>query len=391
MLNRFHLVGILMAGILLLLPSVSAISYIHGVGGQLIASINESGNITYYHSDHLGSSSVLTNEGGAITSESVYLPFGLESSVFGPEPKYGFTGKEFEPDLNLNYFLARYYNPEIGRFLRVDPALSDWTSYSYANNNPLKYTDPDGRFPAAAGAIAVVGGGNGWNPIGWALLGIAGGVTVVWAGHEIYDRYIKEDTKPKQESVRRSNHRSGDVPVKPARELPQAKGFQVTGMLTQTEVVTPTVLWGLLREEVKPAEKIPLSYWAVGKDQVVNILRKIRKEEELTCIELSVYLIYELEKLNEYAFLKELHTVDNPDALTVPAHVYVGTNNKELGDIDPHPETNEDLSYEERIELTKNLENLIGIEYPEGIYSPLGEIHYQLKLEEMKKKGIITD
>jgi len=62
MLNRFHVVGILVAGILLL-PSVTATSYIHGANGQLIAEINET-NITYYHSDHLGSSSVLTNEGG---------------------------------------------------------------------------------------------------------------------------------------------------------------------------------------------------------------------------------------------------------------------------------------------------------------------------------------
>jgi len=53
--------GILAAGILLL-QSVGATSYVH-TNGQLIASINET-NITYYHSDHLGSSSVMTNEGG---------------------------------------------------------------------------------------------------------------------------------------------------------------------------------------------------------------------------------------------------------------------------------------------------------------------------------------
>jgi len=65
MLNKFYLAGILMIGILSLLsPSVSATSYIHGANGQLIAKINESGNITYYHSDHRGSSSAMSNEGG---------------------------------------------------------------------------------------------------------------------------------------------------------------------------------------------------------------------------------------------------------------------------------------------------------------------------------------
>jgi len=56
--------GILLIGILmLLLPSVSATSYVHGANGELIARINET-NITYYHPDHLGSSSVMSNEGG---------------------------------------------------------------------------------------------------------------------------------------------------------------------------------------------------------------------------------------------------------------------------------------------------------------------------------------
>jgi len=64
MLNKFYLIGILLTGILtLILPSISATSYVHGAGGQLIARINET-NITYYHSDHLGSSSAMSNEGG---------------------------------------------------------------------------------------------------------------------------------------------------------------------------------------------------------------------------------------------------------------------------------------------------------------------------------------
>jgi len=64
-----HLAGILVAGILvagillLLLPSVNATSYVHGANGELVARINEA-NITYYHSDHLGSSSAMTDEGG---------------------------------------------------------------------------------------------------------------------------------------------------------------------------------------------------------------------------------------------------------------------------------------------------------------------------------------
>jgi len=61
----------------------------------------------------------------------------------GPEPKYGFTGKEFEPDTELNYFFARYYDPNSGRFLRVNPALQGFSSYAYVGNNPLTRVDPD--------------------------------------------------------------------------------------------------------------------------------------------------------------------------------------------------------------------------------------------------------
>ena len=39
----------------------------------------------------------------------------------------------------------RYYDPQIGRFLSVDPAASTFKSYAYANNNPYRFTDPDGR------------------------------------------------------------------------------------------------------------------------------------------------------------------------------------------------------------------------------------------------------
>jgi len=60
------MIAILIAGILFLLPGVAADSYIHGACVQLIAKINETGNITYYHSDHLGSHSVMTDKRGGL-------------------------------------------------------------------------------------------------------------------------------------------------------------------------------------------------------------------------------------------------------------------------------------------------------------------------------------
>jgi len=135
--------AVILALVLLIgIASVGSTSYIHA-NGKLIAKINESGNISYYHSDHLGSTSIITNSDGKVVEDQKNLPFG--ELIQGNE-KYGFTGKEFNSDLNLNYFGARYYSPEVGRFLTVDPAMQDFSSYAYTGNNPLTRIDPDGMW-----------------------------------------------------------------------------------------------------------------------------------------------------------------------------------------------------------------------------------------------------
>ncbi|MCB0206886.1 MAG: RHS repeat-associated core domain-containing protein, partial [Anaerolineae bacterium] len=64
---------------------------------------------------------------------------------------------------SLSYFGARWYDPDVGRFLAVDPR--DWTEnspmhsfnrYAYANNNPYRFVDPDGEFPFVFLAFAAV-------------------------------------------------------------------------------------------------------------------------------------------------------------------------------------------------------------------------------------------
>ena len=84
-----------------------------------------------------------------------HLPFGQEWAGTPAEtsPKM-FAGQERDVETGLDYFGARYYRAEIGRFTTVDPELNikgalvdpqRWNRYAYARNNPLRYTDPDGR------------------------------------------------------------------------------------------------------------------------------------------------------------------------------------------------------------------------------------------------------
>jgi len=86
-------------------------------------------------------------------------PYGLqrwESYVSNPDPdvvidseEHGYTGQEKEADLGLYYYGARYYFPEIGRFLQFDPARFEVSPYLYASNNPIGYYEPDGLSPVS--------------------------------------------------------------------------------------------------------------------------------------------------------------------------------------------------------------------------------------------------
>ena len=132
-----------LAAILLLLPSVQAVSYLHANG--LVAKL-EGEQLEFYHSDYLGSTRTISNEAAQVIEEQKTLPFG---GVLEGDEKYGFTGKELD-ESGLQYFGARYYDSELGRFLSADKVELYPNLYSYARNNPLKYNDPTGNSPALA-------------------------------------------------------------------------------------------------------------------------------------------------------------------------------------------------------------------------------------------------
>src|SRR5690554_5076656 len=105
----------------------------------------------WYHPDHLGSSSYITNLDGEINQHLEYLPFGkalVEEHLNSNNSPYKFNAKEMDAETGNYYYGARYYNPKWSMWLSVDP-LSEkhpsWTPYHYVHNNPIKYIDPDGR------------------------------------------------------------------------------------------------------------------------------------------------------------------------------------------------------------------------------------------------------
>ena len=132
----------------------------------------------YYHSDYLGSAQFVTDWKGRQYEHIEYTPYGelwIEEVAAGLDKlPFRFTGKEMDEETGLYYYGARYLDPKYSRWLSGDPALGDYIPkapiddetkkhneklpgmggvfnvvnlhlYHYAGNNPVKYTDPDGR------------------------------------------------------------------------------------------------------------------------------------------------------------------------------------------------------------------------------------------------------
>jgi RHS repeat-associated protein len=107
---------------------------------------------TYFHTDALGSVVAATSEAGAVLWRKDYAPYGAQLPSSTGTEKISYTGKPHDAQLGITNFGARQYDPEIGRFLNVDPVgfvesnPMSFNRYLYVNNNPYKYVDPDGEF-----------------------------------------------------------------------------------------------------------------------------------------------------------------------------------------------------------------------------------------------------
>jgi RHS repeat-associated protein len=105
----------------------------------------------FYHPDHLGSSSSITDASGEVYQHTQYFPFGetfVEERTGTQYTPYLYNGKELDEETGLYYYGARYYDPRMGMFYGVDVLAEKYigiSSYAYVANNPLIFVDPDGR------------------------------------------------------------------------------------------------------------------------------------------------------------------------------------------------------------------------------------------------------
>jgi RHS repeat-associated protein len=124
--------------------------------------------VAYYLTDHLGSTVGLTDAGGNLIDQMAYYSFGKSLVAgggglevvddgegdfdVGPgtwRMRYTYTGRERDPDTGLYYYRARWYDPQVGRFISEDPIGLEGgpNLYGYVENDPLNAVDPEGLVP----------------------------------------------------------------------------------------------------------------------------------------------------------------------------------------------------------------------------------------------------
>jgi RHS repeat-associated protein len=139
-------------------PNTASITKYIYLGTREVAEVktltsNGTTTTQYVHTDALGSPVAHTDPSANIVDRSRYEPYGANAAFGGGVAPngIGFTGHVNDIDTGLVYMQQRYYDPVAGRFLSLDPKLTDVNSgggfnrYVYANSNPYRYTDPDGR------------------------------------------------------------------------------------------------------------------------------------------------------------------------------------------------------------------------------------------------------
>ncbi len=162
--------------------------YVYGNGvDQLLARTNASGNSTaWYLTDQLGSVRAIVSIANGVLYQVAYDSYGnIRSQSGSGGDRFGYTGREWDSEIGLYYYRARYYDPNTGRFISEDPIQfggGDPNLYRYVGNSPGNFRDPSGKIISfgttlAGAGIGGVGGlfyglghecvsvvqGNSWN------------------------------------------------------------------------------------------------------------------------------------------------------------------------------------------------------------------------------------
>ena len=125
----------------------------------------QNNDTTYLHTNALGSVIATSDDNGIVTRTTHYKPFGgINTGERDENTSFDFAGHAYDSNTGLIYMGARWYDPTLRRFISPDPIdvrqyiegnTLLFNQYGYANQNPFRFVDPDGRMPFAMDSLSL--------------------------------------------------------------------------------------------------------------------------------------------------------------------------------------------------------------------------------------------
>jgi RHS repeat-associated protein len=124
--------------------------YLYGGSIDEVLSQGTPTSLNWALADRLGTVDLIVDDKGAVIDRVTFDSFGNKVSESDPDKafRFGFTGRELDPETGLYYYRARYYDPLVGRFISVDSIgfqAGDTNLYRYVFNSPTRGIDPTGH------------------------------------------------------------------------------------------------------------------------------------------------------------------------------------------------------------------------------------------------------
>ena len=174
--------------------STQTTTYYSVEGKRVAADVN--GTFYYFGYDALGSQVAVLDAAGHLVGAQLYSPYGNSRYNNGTLPtSIGFTGQRADSVTGLDYYVARYYDPNVGQFLSADSVQGNTVGmdpYAYVGGNPETRTDPTGRMFVNPGSLGGGGGDGGGGTVapygggcpshGFAPAGCGGGTADGYTG-----------------------------------------------------------------------------------------------------------------------------------------------------------------------------------------------------------------
>lgn len=177
---------------------------LHAGLDRLLMRQDYAAGVTYWaHADHLGSVEALTDASGNVVERYRYTSFGqitVMDAAFGvrstsPKIPFTYTAREWEPEVGMYFYRARFMDPVLGRFMSQDPlgfGAGDLNYLSYTQNSPVLFTDQlglySGIFSQNGGATDVLTLGGGQTNLGITL--VPENVSINFKNNEINTKLI---------------------------------------------------------------------------------------------------------------------------------------------------------------------------------------------------------